>query len=263
MSSSASTQSAKERERLFRRFQIEKFSRSRSVPCVSMTVDIRLAQLQKQRKHGNDKLPPDDRISMTHVLIKAVAMTLRDFPDLYSFFDGRKVVSSRTIKINLPVAEGDHVEYVVIQSPESKSLQQIAVEVRDEVTRIRAGEGTFYLRLKKLFRLPRFLRLMITNCLPINIRLASKSYGNFPVTNFGSFGVKNGAPILSAPMIAVLCFGMIQNVPCGCNGNEIMTEEVLPVTLVVDHRPIDGAYGGRFLSQLKALIETDIDPIFA
>ena len=103
---------------------------------------------------------------------------------------------------------------------------------------------------------------VLTNFMPIGIRLAYNRYGNFPITNFGSFGVKNGTPILSSPMIAVLCCGMIQSEPVTSKDGGLASKEILPVTLVFDHRPIDGAYGGRFLSRLKNVMESEIDTVF-
>ena len=56
------------------------------------------------------------------------------------------------------MAEGKHVEYVVIDSPEAKAVGKIAFEVREEEARIRKGEGTFYLLLRKAARIPAFAR---------------------------------------------------------------------------------------------------------
>lgn len=250
----SSNNNAVEREKLFRQFQVEKFGRSRSVPGVSMTIDIAITGIQQRRKSYNSGVAEADRITLTHVLVKSVSMALIEFPDLYGLFNGSRVVPSKQIRINLPIAENNHVEYLIIRSPESKRLHEIAKEVREGTSKVREGVGDFYLRLKMLFRLPRCLRRFVTNFTPLSVRLAYKSYGNFPITNFGSFGVKNGTPVLSTPMIGVLCVGMIQTMEL---------TEVLPVTLVFDHRPIDGAYGGRFLNRLKVLMEAEVDSVFA
>lgn len=246
------------REQLFRKFQIEKYDRGRSVPCVSMTVDIDVTKVQERRRSHNRGVTEADRITLTHVLIKSVSMALTEYPILYSLFNGKRVIPSKQIRINLPVADENHVEYLIVRSPEAKTLREISALVQEGTEKVRQGEGDFYQRLKVLFRLPRFVRKFVTSFMPLAVRLAYKSYGNFPITNFGSFGVKNGTPVLSTPMIGVLCFGMIQSAPP--TGGE--PTEVLPVTLVFDHRPIDGAYGGNFLVRLKALLESELDSIF-
>jgi len=227
-----------------------------------MTVDINLGMLQEVRNAYNKKRQETDSITLTHVLIKAVAIVLKDFPALYGFFDGSKIKLSDKLKINLPVSEGNHVEYVVIESPEIKSLPDIASEVREEVERIRSGIGTFYLILKKLFRLPKLIRSIVTNMPLIYLQNTYKNYGNFPITNFGSFGVKNGIPVISAPIISALCLGMIQDSQNDNAENSRTTKPVMSVTMVFDHRPIDGAYCGKFLKSLKNLIECNANSIF-
>ncbi len=262
MTSETLAERSLERDELFRRFQLEKFNRNKSVPCVAIMMDIDIQNLEEVRHLHNGKLPAGEGITLTHVLIKAVAIALKDFPVLYGYFDGRKVITSEKIKINLPVSEGNHVEYVVIESPESKSLPDIAGEVRDEVGRIRAGAGTFYLAIRKLFTLPRLVRWIATNVPFISIPNTYRSYGNFPITNFGSFGAKIGIPIVSAPIIGVLCLGMIHRDPGGSTGTKPRPVTTLPITMVFDHRPVDGAYCGRFLNCLKGLVESNAESIF-
>jgi len=247
-----------EREKLFRKFQIEKFKRSCSVPCVSMTIDISVNELLEERLKYNNSINEEDKITLTHALIKAISKALRQFPDLYGYFDGRSIVSFDTIKINLPVAEGNHVEYVVIENPDTKSLKEISEEVKLEVENISNGKGTFYLSLKGLFMLPAFVRSIVTSIPSIRRWSAYKNYGNFPITNFGSFGIKNGIPVISSPMIGILCLGAIQK-----TSDNLAISNILPVTLVFDHRPIDGAYGGRFLNCLKELIENRAHELFS
>ena len=246
-----------EREKLFRKFQIEKFKRSCSVPCVSMTMDICVEKLLAERLNYNNSIKKEDKITLTHILIKAVSKALKQFPDLYGYFDGRRVISFENIKINLPVAEGNHVEYVVIENPDTKSLKEISHEVKSEVENISKGRGTFYLSLKGLFMLPAFARSIVTSIPFVRRRSAYKNYGNFPITNFGSFGIKNGVPVISSPMISVLCLGAIQKA-----SDKLNICNILPVTLVFDHRPIDGAYGGKFLNCLKELIENGTHELF-
>lgn len=203
------TELSLERDNLFRKFQIEKFSRRKTVPCVSMMIDLNIDRLEDVRRTYNLDIPDNEHVSFTHVFVKATALALKDFPLLYGYFDGEGVRLSDKIRVNLPVTEGNHVEYVVIESPEGKSLPDIAGEVREEVKRIRAGNGTFHLVLKKLFALPKPLRFIASNVTFINIRNTYRNYGNFPITNFGSFGAKTGIPMVSSPIIAVLCLGMI------------------------------------------------------
>lgn len=242
---------ADQREKLFRRFQTEKFDPRRAVPAVSMSVSVDIGTLQTARHRCNEALAAGTRVSLTHVIIKAAAIILRDFPELYSAFDGRRVVYSRSIRINLPVAESNHVEYVVVDSPESKTLGEIGAEVREEIGRIRAGKGTFYGVIQKAMRVPALLRRTVGSIPAIRIRNFNEHYGNFPITNFGSFGVETGVPVVASPAIAVLCIGAVKD-----------GTTLLPITLVFDHRCVDGARGGAFLGRLKNQLEKETDTLF-
>jgi len=236
-----------QKELIFRKFQIDKFNPKKSVPTVSMTIDIQMENAQTQINIINSNSENNDKITITHFVIKVVGETLMDFPFLYSYFDGKRMVNNDVLKLNIPVAENNHVEYVVIESPEKKDLKEISIEVRKEVANIRNNCGKFYNSVKKLYSLPSFIRLFVHKNMKISIRSAYKHYGNFPITNFGSFGVKNGTPILSSPIVAALCIGSIEK----------NSKPIMPVTLVFDHRPIDGAYGGRFLKKLKNNLEAE------
>jgi pyruvate/2-oxoglutarate dehydrogenase complex dihydrolipoamide acyltransferase (E2) component len=214
-----------------------------------MTVDVDIAKMQALRQAHNQSNAGTAKVSLTHVLIKAVASTLVDFPALHGAFDGRRLVHAPSIRVNLPVAEGAHVEYVVIDSPERKSLGAIAHETSEEVQRIHAGQGLFFRRLHRVMRLPRLVRWMAAHLPAVRIKLFNETYGNFPITNFGSFGVKSGVPVLASPAVGVLCLGAAQ-------------AGILPVGLVFDHRCVDGAQGGLFLGALKGLLERDPEHLF-
>jgi len=63
-------------------------------------------------------------------------------------------------------------------------------------------------------------------------------------------------------MIAVLCVGALQEKAMRDAGDRLVFRSVLPLTLVFDHRPVDGAYAGRFLEALKDMIEKDTGRVF-
>ncbi len=243
---------ADQRDLVFRKFQLGKFDPKRIVPAVSMTLSADVTALQAVRQARNAGAPVSDRVSLTHVLIKAAGIALKNFPEFFAAFDGRKLIYSDKIRINLPVAEGKHVEYVVIDSPEAKAVGEIAFEVREEEARIRKGEGTFYLLLRKAARIPAFARKLADLSPAGLIRRFNEHYGNFPITNFGSFGVENGVPAIASPAVSALCVGLTRKGP----------PELLPLTLVFDHRCVDGAEGGHLLVTIKDLLENQARSLF-
>src|ERR1700689_2374785 len=97
MNSESLVENSIKRDNLFRMFQIEKFNRKRTVPCVSMTIDIDISKLQEIKDSYNSGASKNEGITLTHVLIRAVAIALKEFPTLYAYFDGSKVIASEKI----------------------------------------------------------------------------------------------------------------------------------------------------------------------
>ena len=251
-----------EKERLFRRFQIMKFDKNRRVPAVSMTIDIEMDRLLALRSEANAKREASLRISLTHLFMKASAKTLLHFPFLYASFDGKKIVDAKEMVFNIPVDIENHVEYVVLHNPDKKRLDEIVKESRGQVERIQRGEGEFYLYLKRFMRIPAFIRKIAMRFPSRSIDFLQKHYGNFVITNLGSFGVASGVPAMSMPMIAVLCLGALQEKAVRNAAGQCVFRQFISATLIFDHRPLDGAYAGRFLAAMRELMEQRPETLF-
>jgi pyruvate dehydrogenase E2 component (dihydrolipoamide acetyltransferase) len=63
----------------------------------------------------------------------------------------------------------------------------------------------------------------------------------FTITNLGAFGIDHFTPIINPPQVAILGVGRIR--------------KTMSLSLTIDHRAVDGAVGGQFLSALAAIIE--------
>ena len=79
---------------------------------------------------------------------------------------------------------------------------------------------------------------------------------SFTISNFGSVGIEFGTPVINYPEVAILGVGTIEKKPVVLKDNTIGIASILPLSLTIDHRVIDGADGGRFLMKLKTLLET-------
>ncbi|WP_338979461.1 dihydrolipoamide acetyltransferase family protein [Spiroplasma endosymbiont of Lasioglossum malachurum] len=78
--------------------------------------------------------------------------------------------------------------------------------------------------------------------------------GSFTITNFGSAGIEMGTPVINYPEVAILGLGMMQKKLIIADG-KIVEHKFFPLSLSIDHRVIDGAPAGYFLSRLKELLE--------
>ena len=79
--------------------------------------------------------------------------------------------------------------------------------------------------------------------------------GTFTVSNLGMFGIENFDAIINPPQGAILAVGAAQRQLVEGEGGEAVFATMIPMTLSVDHRAIDGAAGAQFLQTLKTLME--------
>ncbi len=245
------------RDIISREFQIKKFNVKHMVPTVTLTINVEADNLIQRKKdiNGNANSP---HLTVTHIILKAVAEVIVNYPLLYSFFDRHKIVPNAELILNIPVAIENHVEYVSIHNAESKSLEDIASECSAEIEKINRHEGEFMKLLEKMDRMSvlqkiGFYIFELKGAVPF----LRKYYGNFPVSNIGSFKVNSGTLALSQPMVSSLCIGRITSVLQKENGN-LIDKLILPLSVSFDHRALDGAYAGAFLNELKEHLEKPV-----
>ncbi len=247
-------QEVTQRDMMFRRFQIHKFRSEGMVPTVTMTININAARMIELKNRANINNDYNSHITITHIVTKAIAVTLKKYQVLYCFFDGKEIIENTELAINIPVDIENHVEYIVIHKPELKTLMDISIECRSELNKIRSGNGEFMKIIKQMSAL--------SNTSPNDpIVFLRKHYGNFVLSNFGSLNIDMGSLALSQPMISGICIGSVKSVMLRESNNWIDTR-YFPITISFDHRPIDGAYVGRFLNEVKKLLENP-DIIFS
>lgn len=79
--------------------------------------------------------------------------------------------------------------------------------------------------------------------------------GTFTITNYGSVGLDFGTPVINYPEAAILGIGAIKKTPVVDDSGNIVVNDLLPLSISIDHRIIDGADAGRFMLYLKKLLE--------
>lgn len=103
------------------------------------------------------------------------------------------------------------------------------------------------------FELASQIRTLADKAIDRTLGMAEIQNGTFTITNFGSAGISYGTPVINYPEVAILGVGKFSQKPVVVNG-EIQISTVLPLSIAVDHRIIDGADAGRFLHRVKELL---------
>ena len=207
--------------------------RSKSnTPHFYVTVEADVEPLLALRKEINSALAEEGiKVSVNDLLIKALALTLREFPNLNSHYYGDRLVQHQRVNIGISVALPDNgLVNVVCHNADSVSLREMAVNNKAMYERARAG------KIK-----------------PDDIRGAT-----FTISNLGPFNVKDFSAIISSPEAGILAVSSAQRVPVVRDDGTLGAGTRMNMTLSVDHRVSNGAEGAAFCNHLRELVENPL-----
>lgn len=242
-----------EKDRICRKFQMKKFDIKKIIPVVTMQIEMNVDRLLSERQRIN--ATSDVHVTVYSFLLKKIASVLVKYPLLYSLYYKKKIIAGERLILNIPVSVENHVEYVFIENAESKSVEEITSELQKGILLIKQGKNTLMNALMEMDKLNGLQALLYKmRCFKNPRYFIEHFYGNFPVTNFGTFDVTQGTMVLSEPMVAGMVIGKIR--PNAIQGNAHDKEpRCVTISLVFDHRVMDGAYAGGFLNELEREIE--------
>lgn len=189
---------------------------------LTMSIDMDAAVASRARLNEVSKV----KISFNDIVLKACAVALKQHPAVNSSWLGDKIRINHHVNIGVAVAVEDGLLVPVVRFADTKSLSQIAGEVKEYAQKAKD---------KKL--------------------QPSDWEGNtFTISNLGMFGIEEFTAIINPPDACILAVGGISQVPVVKNG-AIVPGNIMKVTLSCDHRVVDGATGSAFLQTLKSLLE--------
>jgi len=170
-------------------------------------------------------------ITFTPIIIEAMAKAVKDFPMINVSVDGTNIHIHKNVNIGMAAALPDgNLIVPVIKETQNKNLIGITKSVNDLATRARGGQ------LK-----------------PDDIQ-----GGTITMTNVGTFGNLMGTPIINQPQVAIMACGVIKKKPVvleTAEGDVIAIRHMMFLSLSYDHRVVDGALGGQFVSKVKDYLE--------
>lgn len=197
-----------------------------NVPHFYVTHEYKMEALMEMRAQINAMLPEGEKLSVNDFIVKAVALTLREFPNLNAALDGDKVTRFGAVNIGNAVAIEGGLLTVVCKNADQKPLRQISIEVREMAGRVREGK----------------------------VKSDDIEGSTFSISNMGMFDVEHFIAIINPPEAGILAVGSAMEVPVVEDG-EIKPGLRMKATLSVDHRVSDGAEGARFMQALAKYLE--------
>jgi pyruvate dehydrogenase E2 component (dihydrolipoamide acetyltransferase) len=197
-----------------------------TIPSFTTTMEVdataAVALQRDLRAHAADRAP-----SINDLVVKAVALALREFPRLNAAYESGKVHEFARVNVAVAVATDDALYVPAVLDADAKSVVEIAGETRALAERAREKALT----------------------------VEELTAGTFTVSNLGMFGVLRFEAIVNPPQVAILAVGAATRRPAVAADGSIEARDAMELTLSADHRVVYGADAARFLRRVRELLE--------
>jgi pyruvate dehydrogenase E2 component (dihydrolipoamide acetyltransferase) len=195
-----------------------------TIPHFYLTVDINPQNLIDLRKEFNAN--GTKKVSFNDIIIKAVAVDLKNHPECNVSYIDDMIRSYQTIDICLAVSVDGGLLTPKVTNCDKKSI----LEINEDTT------------------------LLIEKARNKRLRPREGMGGSFTISNLGMFDIEEFIAILNPPQPMILSVGSIREIPVVENG-KISIGKRMKMTLSSDHRALDGAMSAVFLTDLKNILE--------
>jgi pyruvate dehydrogenase E2 component (dihydrolipoamide acetyltransferase) len=195
---------------------------------VTLVMEVDASELVVMRQRIKERTEQEwgFAVGYNDLLAKIVASGLRRFPYMNARITPEAIEYLRPVNLGMAVDTERGLLVPVIRDADQKSLRQFGLEFRSLVERARNRKS-----------------------LPDDL-----SGGTFTLTSLGAFGVDAFTPVINLPEAAILGVGRIAEKVVPRHGQAVI-RSMLTLSLVFDHRLVDGAPAARFLSYVRDLIE--------
>ncbi len=202
---------------------------SKRVADVTILEDADITDLEKVRSKER-KLAEQKGVKLTYLpfVVKAVTSALKVHPYLNATLDDEleQIILKKYYNIGIAVDTPEGLMVFAISEADQKTILDLAGEIGGLAEKARSRK----------------------------IDLAKLKGSTFTVTNYGVIGASYGTPIINYPEVAILGIGKIEDKPVVKSG-KIAIRRIMPLSLVFDHRVIDGVEAARFLNLVIKYLE--------
>jgi pyruvate dehydrogenase E2 component (dihydrolipoamide acetyltransferase) len=199
----------------------------REIPHYYLSTTIDMSRSMAWIAQVNLQKSVEERLIYGVLLLKAVAVALREAPELNSVWIEGKAVRSDNVHVGVAISlRGGGLVAPALHDADRQSLDELMKSFRDLVQRARAG----------------------------SLRSSELSDPTITVTSLGEQGVETVFGVIYPPQVALVGFGKIVERPWSSEGR-IVSRPVITASLSADHRVSDGHRGGLFLSAIERRLQ--------
>jgi pyruvate dehydrogenase E2 component (dihydrolipoyllysine-residue acetyltransferase) len=200
-----------------------------TIPHFYVTHEYKMDALMDMRKQINAYLGDNEKVSVNDFILKAVALTLRQFPNLNATIKGNEVIQFGHVNVGVAVTVPGGLMTVVVKDTDQKMLRQISAEVKTMAGRAREGK----------------------------VKPDDVDGSTFSTSNLGMYDVEDFIAIINPPEAAILAISSAREVPVVENG-QVKPGWRMKATISVDHRISDGAEVAQFMQKLAEFLENPV-----
>ena len=199
----------------------------REIPHYYLGTQIDMSRAMAWLQAENLKRPITERLIYSVVLLKAVAFAIHEVPEMNGFWLDGAFKPSDAIHVGVAISlrQGGLIA-PAIHDIDKQSLDEIMVNLRDLVKRVRAGV----------------------------LRSSEIADATITVTSLGEQGVETVFGIIYPPQVALVGFGKVVERPWAAGGM-VGARPTIIATLAADHRASDGHRGGLFLAAIDRILQ--------
>ncbi len=200
-----------------------------TIPHFYVTHEFKMDALMDMRKQVNAYLPDNEKVSVNDFILKGVALSLRQFPNLNATIKGSEVIQFGHVNVGVAVTVPGGLMTVVVKDTDQKTLRQISGEVKVMAARARDGK----------------------------VKPDDVDGSTFSTSNLGMYDVEDFIAIINPPEAGILAISSAREVPVVESG-ELKVGWRMKATISVDHRVSDGAEAAQFMQTLAGFLENPI-----
>jgi pyruvate dehydrogenase E2 component (dihydrolipoamide acetyltransferase) len=200
-----------------------------TIPHFYVTHEFKMDALMDMRKQVNAYLPDNEKVSVNDFVLKGVALSLRQFPNLNATLKGAEIVQFGYVNVGVAVTVPGGLMTVVVKDTDQKTLRQISGEVKTMVARAREGK----------------------------VKPEDVDGSTFSTSNLGMYDVEDFIAIINPPETGILAISSAREIPVVENG-QIKAGWRMKATISVDHRVSDGAEAAQFMQALASFLENPV-----